>query len=304
MDPIVVDESEKSYFLNLREFKSGSFEAVLKTVRPMRYDSMASHIDGTNYSQDWAEKAGGPRGPTVPKTPSEEPSEETRRRNNNRAVRRAKQNIRWLCKVAEMDRLFTLTYRNTSYTDEPAWWHCRDRDLVKGDFKEFLRLVRKRFPDWSYVAVLEKTERGAFHIHCAVKGWQYIEFLRECWHKALGATGTKYGKESPGNVDVTSPKEKRWGAVSRQWKTEKLVGYITKYLGKTFDESTTEKRRYWHAKTLKTPEKQLIWIGGHNIVDAITSTVKTLELAVGLHPDFDMWLSTSEDCFWIAGRGT
>lgn len=304
MSAIVFEEVEKNYYLNLREFASGAFEAVLTTIKPMRSEFMASHIEGTNYSQDWSEKAGGPRGGVVVKRASEEISETARKNNHQRAVRRAEQNIRWLAKVLEADRLFTLTYRNTSYTDDPGYWHCRDRELVRADFKEFLRLVRKEMPDWKYVAVLEKTQRGAFHIHCAVKGWQRVEVLRRCWHKALGFAREYYGSQSPGNVDVTSPKEKKWGSVSRQWKTEKLAGYLTKYLGKTFDDATTEKRRYWHAKDLKTPIKQRIWIGGHNIVDAIKSTVATLQLAVGIQPDWDMWLSSSEDYFWIAGRGS
>ena len=299
MDAILTEDFQKNYYLNIREFASGALEAVLKTVRPMKQEAIEASMKGCLTSSRFLAFA-------VPKT-EEEQSEFDRAANHARAVRRAKQNIRWLCKVMQADRLFTCTYRDNE----------EDREKVREDFKAFLRLIRTGFSvkhadgtktkyrpiaEWQYVAVLEKQDRGSFHIHCAVKGFQFIKTLRAAWYKAIGGNGDERGEETPGSVNVTAP-QKRWGSGLREWKTDKLSAYLTKYLQKTFDESATEKKRYWHAKDLKSPEIQRHWIAGANIVEAIKSTVRTLELAHGLRPDFDMWLSTSNDCFWISGRG-
>lgn len=301
MDTILDDSFEKNYYLNIRTFASGALEAVLKTVRPMKQEAMEASMNGCLTSSRFLS-------PTVPKAEEEERTETDKAANRARAVRRAKQNIRWLTKVMEADRLFTCNYRK----------NMEDREQVREDFTRFLRLVRQGFkvkhadgsktvyraiPDWQYVGVLEKQTRGAFHIHCAVKGFQYIKTLRAAWYKAIGGNGDEQGEDTPGAVNVTAPR-KRWGGAGREWKTDKLAGYLTKYLHKTFDEAAFEKKRYWHAKDLKAPEPDRMWVGGMNIVEAIQSTVRTLKLSHGLEPGFDMWLSTQEDCFWIAGLGS
>jgi hypothetical protein len=196
------------------------------------------------------------------------------------------------------DRLFTLTYRRNE----------QDRETVKADFKRFLRLVKKGwkgqagYPNWRYVAVLEQQDRGAFHIHCAVQGWQRISFLRAAWYKALGGQGNETGEGTPGAVNVTNPDKAKWGHTGRQWKSRKLAGYLTKYLAKTFDENATEKKRYWHAKDIAEPVVQRFIIGAVSIVEAIVESVEMLKFHVGLKGGFDHWLSTSQDSYWLAGE--
>lgn len=290
MQNIVPEETEKSYYLNLREFASGEFEAVLKVVRPMQSEMIEASMKGLLTNTAWMY--------TFPKK-EEEKSEAELQQNHNRAVRRAKQNIRWLCKTMDADRLFTLTYRENQ----------TDREQARADFTRFLRLVRSGWrgqvgvPNWQYVAVLEKQQRGAYHIHCAVKGFQRIKYLRQCWHKALGCDPDVSGENTPGNVDVTNPDKSRWGHTGRQWKVNKLAGYLTKYLSKTFDETATEKRRYWHCRDLIQPPKQRFWVTGNNMAEAIKSTVELLDFYVGLGNTFTHWLSTLNDSYWIAGTG-
>lgn len=291
----ILQEREKNYYMNMREFASGDFEAIVKVVRPMQMEQIKRRFEcpgaiSASASVERARKA------------ELDPSavEFDRVANHNRAVRRAKQNIRWLCKVMQADRLFTLTYRENQ----------TDREQARADFTKFLRLVRSGWrgvvgvPDWQYVAVLEKQERGAYHIHCAVKGWQRINFLRKAWYKALGFTGEETGENTPGAVNVTNPDKKRWGHTGRQWKVNKLAGYLTKYLSKTFDSSCSEKKRYWHVRDLKVPPKQRHWIGGASMPEAIKSAWSMLQLHVGINVDCQMWVSTSNDCFWVAGTGT
>jgi len=291
MKNIIPEETDKSYYLNLREFASGEFEAVLKVVRPMQSEMMEASMNGSLTNTAWMH--------IKPAAKEEENPEAKAQQNYNRAVRRAKQNIRWLCKAMDADRLFTLTYREDQ----------NDREQARADFTRFLRLVRSGWrgevgvPNWQYVAVLEKQQRGAFHIHCAVKGFQRIKFLRKCWYKALACDPDVSGEHTPGSVNVTNPDKSRWGHTGRQWKVNKLAGYLTKYLTKTFDETATEKRRYWHCKDVIQPKKQRFWVTGNTMLEAIKSTVELLSFHVGLGNTFTHWLSIQNDSYWIAGSG-
>ena len=303
-ESIVNDENHENYYLNLRCFPSGEFEAVLKVVRPLRHEQIAASMAGATLAPVLAENGLTrsdlyPRFTHGPKEEPVEPSETQKARNLARNVHRSKQNIRWLCKSFGADRLFTLTYRENQ----------TDREQTRADFKKFLRLVRSGWrgqagvPDWKYVAVLEKQERGAFHIHCAVKGWQRINFLRAAWYKALGCTGNETGENTPGAVNVTNPDKSRWGHTGRQWKVQKLSGYLTKYLSKTFEDSSAEKRRYWHCRQIIQPVKQRFWVSGSEIIQAIKSTINLLDFHVGIKPNFNHWLSTSLDSYWVSGQG-
>lgn len=294
-----ISEPEKNYYLNLREFANGQFEAILKAVRPMKAELMDNAINGTTYATACAElgESSRPYKPGAASKVVSEKSDFDKQQNLDRSLRRSKQNIRYLCKSLSADRLFTLTYRDNQ----------TDRDQARADFTKFLRLVRSGWrgqvgiPNWQYVAVLEKQKRGAYHFHLAVKGFQKITFLRECWHRALGAKGIVEGDNSPGNVDVTNPDRARWGHTGRQWKSNKLVGYLTKYLSKTFDDTTENKRRFWHSRQIVLPLKQRFWIDGDNITQAIKNTVSVLQLHVGLKPSFNHWLSRLGDAYWISG---
>ena len=274
---------DKSYYMNVREFANGTVEAVLKTVRPMQMDQ-AKH----RYESHGAFSAKHGR---LDDLPDETDSDLVKQQNHNRAVRRAKQSIRFCCKQMQADRLFTLTYRE----------NIQDRERVRADFQNFLRRVRKVYPAWDYVAVLERQERGAYHIHCAVVGWQRVGYLRSCWYKALGGTGNEVGADTPGAVNITSP-QKRWGAGVKEWKTEKLAGYLTKYLHKTFEQSDAEKRRFWKSKGVQAPKPERFWVAGSSMYEAIPSAYETLVTFFGVKPDFDMWLSSSGDCFWLSGN--
>lgn len=282
----IVEQQEKNYYLNIRQFSSGAFEAVMKLVKPMSAGFTEALVEGKPVSSPWDKPVG------FTKEKTEEEKQLDAQMSHSRAVRRAKKNIRFLCKAMQADRLFTLTYRE----------NVENREEVRAHFQKFLRLVRRRVPEWNYVAVLEKQDRGAFHIHCAVKGWQRISFLRQCWYQALGGSGDESGDRTPGAVNITSP-QKRWGSGGKEWKTEKLAGYITKYLQKTFDESTAEKRRYWAARDIKAPPVRRMWVAGSNIFQAVKSALSTLELDCGLTGvDFDWWISSENDSLWIAGR--
>lgn len=297
MDEILI-ESSGDYYMDVREFQSGAVEVVVKAIRPMHEGSIRSVADPLSYSN--ACKALGESSSTSTtvrfKSEPEEVSEWDKLANHRRAVRRAKQNIRWCVMQMRADRLFTVTYRE----------NVEDRERVKGGVKRFIRLVRKGWgeeggiPDWRYVAVLEKQDRGAYHVHFAVKGWQRVSYLRKCWAKAIGGTGLERGADTLGNVDVTSPRKARWGTELMQWRCSKLAAYLVKYLSKTFDEKTFDKRRYWHSKDLKVPVRQRFMLCAVDMVTAIREAMDVIFSRFGHAIDFSRsWVAASGDLLWL-----
>lgn len=289
------------YKLEVREFKDGGVEVLLKAIRPMQFANLGDGKGGTVFlSGEEAWQSLPPKFVLADKDDPEAVSEAKKAENHQRSVTRAKQNIRWNVRQMEADRLFTVTYRE----------NMEDREKLKADVKRFLRLVRNGWagqggnPDWRYVAVVERQERGAFHVHFAVKGWQKISFLRAAWYKALGGTGKEKGDETPGQVDVTGPKKARWGTKVREWKNASLSAYITKYIAKTFDEESTEKKRYWHSKDLIVPVKERFVLGATDLVSAIKEAMGLLYFNYGVAIDFSRsWLADSKDCLWLSIGG-
>jgi hypothetical protein len=286
------------YYMDVREFKSGSIEVVVKVINSMHVGAIWSVADPNSYS-NYCKSIGessSTKDRLLPHS-SAEKSDSQKSGDHCRAVRRASKNIRLLVKAIEADRLLTLTYRKNQ----------ENREEVKSHFRRFLELIRKGWKgcegqrDWQYVAVLERQERGAYHIHCAVKGWQRISFLRSAWFKTLGGRGNETGEGTPGNIDVTSPQKARWGTQKREWKSGKLAGYLTKYLSKTFDEETSEKRRYWHSKDAVVPVKQRFMLCATTMADAINEIASIIYLHYGLAIDFARsWMSFGGDCLWLS----
>lgn len=282
------EDCKGQYFVKVRQFKNGRLEAVTRPIRPMQ---------AFLFSQGYENRTAGFRHvPDVPVDPEEVErlADQKAQENHHRAVHRAKQSIRWLCNQMGADRLLTLTYRE----------NVLDRDKVQADFKRFRRLLATSLKTpWVYVAVIERQDRGSYHIHCAVKGWQQISVIRRCWYMALGGRGDERGAETPGQVDVTSPRGSD-GRSGRSWRTERLAGYITKYIQKTFDDyHDAEKKRYWHSRDVTLPVVDKIWLGSASSPEeAISETVSILQLMYGLHgATFDMWLSSDNTCFWLSG---
>ena len=157
-----------------------------------------------------------------------------------RSVARSKRAVREKVIQIKADRLVTLTTR---------------RDLLCfGEFAsycdEFMRLFRKRHPDRQYVLVFEKHKSGAYHAHIATSGYFDYKALRRLWHYALtGENRTRFGEESPGNIDVKNPQAKVRGRKGRshqgkQGNAAGLAQYISKHISKNLDVGEFNKKRY------------------------------------------------------------
>lgn len=150
--------------------------------------------------------------------------------NREKSTRRARTKVRRLAKLKGLTVLLTLTYRE----------NMLDRDRMARDLDVFLKRVRRVIKDFEYVAVFERQKRGAWHAHIAVRKVlsHYVQrgimvksydLLRSMWRGVVGADN--------GNVDVSRNKR-----VNRS--SAKLAAYLSKYIGKTFDQAEKYQNAY------------------------------------------------------------
>lgn len=219
--------------------------------------------------------------PDVPRATRGE--SEDRERNVGRAAQRARKNLRLKVKAIRGDHLLTLTYRE----------NMDDRDRAAKDFKEFIRRVNKlksrAFAKLDYVAILETQERGAWHIHAAVNGWQSVKVLRAIWLEVVGRNN--------GNIDVQGPRSK---ATGKPRGVHQIADYLSKYIGKDVDDSVLNKKRYWASKGIVVPERLTLgtW-EGDDIDEALTHAFRWLADNHNMQ-GVAAYVSRGRHCFWFA----
>lgn len=273
------------YYARVTRFLNGSAEVLMKVVRPMAQ---------AQFGERWKNGFPVSFAPKPEKSASE--IEATKSDNKRRAVANARRTIRYLVNQLGADRLLTLTYRD----------NVQDREKVKADFTRFRRLVKEGWKgrpglvDWRYVAVLELQQRGAYHVHIAVRGWQHIKFLRECWYKACGASIDAEGSATPGGINVTPPRDDNGPSRKKEWATVRLASYLVKYLAKTFGEGMEEKNRYWRSADITQPVSYRHWLFATNFEDAINELLSHMSFA----EQFQLrkhWGSDDGSCYWCQG---
>jgi hypothetical protein len=150
--------------------------------------------------------------------------------NRERSTRRARTVVRRLAKAKGLSVLLTLTYRENQ----------TDRDQMQRDFDVFVKRVRRVITGFEYVCVFERQKRGAWHAHIAVRAIlsHYLhkgalvrsyDLLRSMWRGVVGSDN--------GNVDVSRNRK-----VNRS--SAKLASYLSKYIGKTFDQAEKHVNSY------------------------------------------------------------
>lgn len=180
---------------------------------------------------------------------------------------RARTELRRKCRYGRLDHMVTLTYRE----------NVTDRARAKRDFQRFARMVQKWLGRaWVRVAVAEQQERGAWHWHVAVRGYQRVEVLRECWWDVVGEAGK-------GNVDVTY----RGGADA----SRRVAGYMTKYMTKAFDDSARGQgeHRYWASAGLTVPVVEWQVPGGGDELEVLAKVLRRFQAAVGDGREVRAW---------------
>lgn len=233
--------------------------------------------------------------------------------NKRRSIYRAKQMVRWLCKSMQADHFLTVTYRE----------NLQDIEQVKKHWREFVRLVRKRYPKWQYVVCLEQQDRGAWHLHVATHGRSDVHWLRRCWWMALGhrvevyytEDGKKHlralvedrgewrqamSREVAGNIDLQGP-SKRFGGSGVKWKSEQLSAYMAKYMSKAF-ETIQSGRRYWPSKEIAPPLVEKRWLNALNWGDAVRE-VHVMVRELYSCERLQIWASEAMPRMWFSGSG-
>lgn len=228
-----------------------------------------------------------------------EEQEERDVENRARAAKRARQNVRHLVKAIFADHMLTFSYRE----------NVEDRAKLVADWKEFVRLYRLRYPDWQYLGVPEEQDRGSLHIHVAVSGKQDIRWLLRCWLLAIGQPpsdvsewlvgGAKLGQRSLGAVNVEAPK-RRFGGTAKHWQRNKLAGYLTKYIGKEFEEADKNAKKYWHSRNIIKPDVRRFWLNAKTFAQAVAEAHDLVYFS-GVD-SISMWGDQQSGVIWITGE--
>lgn len=166
----------------------------------------------------------------VPYAPSEGELLDRAALNRERSTRRARTTVRRLAKFKGLTTLLTLTYRE----------NMLDRERMARDLDVFVKRVRRVVPNFEYICVFERQKRGAWHAHLAVRRVlsHYVQrgrlvrsydLLRSMWRGVVGLDN--------GNVDVSRNRR-----VQRS--PAKLASYLSKYIGKTFDQAERHVNSY------------------------------------------------------------
>lgn len=200
--------------------------------------------------------------------------------NRDRATRRARTKVRRLAKAKGLSVLLTLTYRENQ----------TDRERMARDFDAFCKRVRRVIPGFEYVCVFERQKRGAWHAHIAVprilshyshRGAlvKSYDLLRSMWRGVVG--------NDNGNVDVSRNKRVNRSAA-------KLAAYLSKYIGKTFDQAERYVNSY-SASGRALPEPVTVQTLTGCQVEAATRLVDLLATELGNPCEFHQ--------AWIEGGG-
>ncbi|TCK37158.1 hypothetical protein B0G84_6213 [Paraburkholderia sp. BL8N3] len=158
------------------------------------------------------------------------------------SIERSKRMIRQRCKAIRADRMLTLSSRANETRLEvwARWWDAFRRRLGK-------------LQDFHYVAVLERQQRGAWHIHIAVNGRQNWKLLRSIWLSVIARDGT----DGAVNDSISGFKRqcifRKLGGKGRAMR-HLIATYIAKYCGKGAHDVGFNKKRYWTSRGIVLPE--------------------------------------------------
>jgi len=167
-------------------------------------------------------------------------------KNRERSTRRARTQVRRLCKAKGLTTMLTFTYQENMH----------DRDRIARDFDVMVKRLRRVAPDFQYVCVFERQKRGAWHAHVAVprvlshyayKGQlvRSYDLLRSMWRSIIGGGG---------NVDVSRNKR-----IARS--SARLASYLAKYIGKDLTAALAEGDSY-RASGRALPKPTYVTVAG------------------------------------------
>ena len=201
----------QNFVLKVQPFAKGGYEA---TVRAVDLEKIGNAMLG-----------GGVRGKR--EVPDVVPVD-----NQMKAAARSKRKMRYLVKNMMADHLVTFTKRES---EGSRYWTAEQWAAAWDLFRRMLSRVIGDFP---YVAILEKHEKGNYHLHVAWCGRVNVGMVRKMWLAALG------GGKGCGNIDAKKIKVPCGGD-----RASRIARYISKYVSKHFEEDPRyNKKRYWASR--------------------------------------------------------
>lgn len=231
----ISDENPTRLVTKIQSFAHGGYEA---TCRRLDLQKIGRAIE-----------FGGNRG-------KREKPDEISQLNLEKAAQRAKRSMRLLIKNMMADHLVTFTKNegpNThgwSKSDFKEWrtigrplWEQENGAFWGPDdwaaaWDRFRRLMVRVVGDFPYVAILEKHEKGNYHLHVAWVGRVNVGLVRKMWLAAIG------GGKGSGNIDA-----KLIRVPYGYNRASRIARYLTKYVGKHFEaDPRFNKKRYWASR--------------------------------------------------------
>ncbi|MGD7194068.1 rolling circle replication-associated protein [Ralstonia pseudosolanacearum] len=240
---------------------AGRTVATQTVVRYRRWDDGQVEVVGYNIN---VHKAGhwyadGPIDPEtgfpVARPKAKRGESEDRDKSIEISTQRSKRSVREKSKSIHADHLITLNYRE----------NVQDRERVLRDLKEFVRKVNRvekmGLRKLHYVAVLEKQERGAYHIHMAVHGFKSHKIVRAIWYEIVGKGNGQIDIQGPGDMvmkDGNITKSDRRKA--RRRGAHQIAAYLSKYITKDAKDIELNKKRYFASRGIVVPERQTLGV--------------------------------------------
>lgn len=213
---------------------------------------------------------------------------EREERSRQESAKRAKRNVRQLCKLAGADTLLTLVYRENQ----------QDLQICKKHLKEFVRRVKRVIPDFIAVAAFERQKRGAWHVHMACRRIATVlpgsNGIRMKSFDVLRAIWRSVTKEYAGNVDVSRKK------ATSQRSAARIANYISKYIMKAFEEGEKHSNRWTRFGEFGEPTVTHL---GY-----VSSMQEAVSVVLGRQPDgteiVTCYLSRWQDVFYFVVEGS
>ncbi len=186
-----------------------------------------------------------------------------------RNIIRTKLNCQRLAKAnaKEWKSFITLTYAENMTNVKQA----------KKDLNFYIRNVRKKFPDFKYIAIPEFQKRGAIHFHLLTN----IECGTDL--VPLNPLIKLYNKDSKSWKEIIYYDLKYWAKGFSQAEPvdgdiKKIVGYISKYMTKyDFDERLFDFKRYTSSQNLIKPVTEFISMRDFNERNWLINQMKDKE---------------------------
>ena len=150
---------------------------------------------------------------------------------------RAKKNIYYLARSNEWEWFVTLTL------DKEKIDRYDYDEVSKRVKKWFDNLKQRKAPDMYYIIVPERHKDGAWHFHGLIGGCSGLTFVN---------SGKRTSKAS-GRQIIYNFEDWKFGfsTATKVKDTERVSGYICKYITKDMCEATVGKRRYWYSLNCK-----------------------------------------------------